>query len=52
MLINTDYYAIDDMISIEEERNYKIIVPCWTIWVEENGKRIEKLVSKGVVKAL
>ena len=52
MLINTDYYAIDDMISIEEERNYKVIVPCWTIWVEDNGKRIEKLVSKGVVKAL
>lgn len=52
ILINTDNYASDDMISIEEERNYKVIVPCWTIWIEENGKRIEKLVSKGVVKAI
>ena len=52
ILINIDNYTTDDMIPIEEERNYKVIVPCWTIWIEENGKRIEKLVSKGLVKAI
>lgn len=52
MLINTDNYATDDMISIDEERNYKVLVPCWTMWIEENGKRREKLVSKGLVKAI
>lgn len=52
ILINTEYYTTDDMISIEEERDYKVIVPCWTIWIEENGKRNEKLVSKGFVKAI
>lgn len=52
ILINTDNYATDDNIAIDEERNYKVIVPCWTIWIEENGKRIEKLVSKGFVKSI
>lgn len=52
VLINTDNYATDDNIAIDEERNYKVIVPCWTIWIEGNGKRIEKLVSKGFVKSI
>lgn len=52
ILINTDNYATNDNIAIDEERNYKVIVPCWTIWIEENGKRIEKLVSKGFVKSI
>lgn len=52
ILINANNYATDDNIAIDEERNYKVIVPCWTIWIEENGKRIEKLVSKGFVKSI
>lgn len=52
VLINTDNYITDDNIAIEQERSYKVIVPCWTIWIEEDGKRIERLVSKGFVKAI
>lgn len=52
MLIRTGYYITEDNVAIEQERNYKVIVPCWTMWIEENGKRVEKLLSKGLVKAI
>ena len=52
ILINTDNYATEDNMAIDEDLNYKVVVPCWTIWIEENGKRIEKLVSKGFVKSI
>lgn len=52
MLIRTGYYITEDNVAIEQERNYKVVVPCWTIWIEENGKRVEKLLSKGLVKAI
>ena len=52
MLINADNYGTDSNVPIEDEQNYKVIVPCWTIWIEENGKRVERLVSKGFVKAI
>lgn len=51
-LINIENYITEDNIAIEQERIYKVTVPCWTIWIEENGKRIEKLVSKGWVKVI
>lgn len=52
MLINTDNYITENNVLIEQELSYKVIVPCWTIWIEENGKRTERLVSKGIIKAV
>lgn len=52
ILINSNNYSTDDNLAIDQERNYKVIVPCWTIWVDENGKRTEMLVSKGFVKLI
>lgn len=52
MLINKDYYMTDDNVAIEPDSNYNVIVPCWTFWVNENGKCIEMLVSKGIVKLI
>lgn len=50
-IVDKERYACQDGV-IEDEKMYKVEAPCWTIWLEENGKRIEKLVSKGLIKSI
>lgn len=42
------YYKIDGSIDIEKQ--YVVLLPCWTLWKTSNGKSEEIIVSVGLIK--
>lgn len=52
LLVNLDQYNLADNNQINQSANYQVISPCWTIWVEQNRIKTEKIVSKGILKMI
>lgn len=52
LLVNLDRYNLADNYQINQSANYQVISPCWTIWIEQNGIKTEKIVSKGILKMI
>lgn len=52
LLVNLDRYDLADNYQINQSANYQVISPCWTIWIEQNGIKTEKIVSKGILKMI
>lgn len=44
------YYISED--ELQHNELYGVISPCWTIWIEDNGKRLEKVIAKGILNPL
>ena len=52
LLANLDRYNLADNNQVNQSANYNVISPCWTIWIEQNGIKTEKIVSKGILKMI
>lgn len=52
LLVNLDRYNLAENNRINPSANYQVISPCWTIWIEQNGIKTEKIVSKGILKMI
>ena len=52
LLLNLDRYNLADNYQINQSANYQVISPCWTIWIDQNGIKTEKIVSKGILKMI
>lgn len=52
ILVDLKRYNLIDNDQIEENLNYQVISPCWTIWIDQNGIKTEKIVSKGILKMI
>lgn len=50
ILVDLDRYDIVDNEQLWDGANYIVVSPCWTIWIEFNGIKTEKIVSKGILK--
>lgn len=50
-LVNTDYYNIVEG-GFDKSEIFSVISPCWTIWLDDNGHRIERVISKGSLKSI
>lgn len=51
-LITEDRYKTDNLCLIDSEAYYEVLVPCWTIWINQDGVRKEHVVSYGFVKKI
>lgn len=52
LLVNLDRYNLAENNQINLSANYQVISPCWTIWIDQNGIKTEKIVSKGILKMI
>lgn len=50
ILVDLNRYNLMNNEQIDEDANYTVISPCWTIWIDVNGTMTEKIVSKGIIK--
>ena len=50
ILVDLNRYNLMNNEQIDEDANYTVISPCWTIWIDVNGTMTEKIVSKGILK--
>ena len=50
ILVDLNRYKLMNNEQIDEDANYTVISPCWTIWIDVNGTMTEKIVSKGILK--
>lgn len=51
-LIVDEHYKTEDHVPIDSDKDYEVLLPCWTIWIEENGQSIEKTVISGLVRQI
>ena len=49
ILVDLNRYDIVDNKQLYEDANYIVLSPCWTIWIESDGIKTEKIVSKGII---
>ena len=50
ILVDLNRYDIVDNKQLYEDANYIVLSPCWTMWIESDGIKTEKIVSKGIIK--
>lgn len=50
ILVDSNRYDLVNQKQIHEDANYIVVIPCWTIWIDTNGIKTEKIVSKGILK--
>lgn len=50
ILVDLNRYDIVDNKQLYEDANYIVVSPCWTMWIESDGIKTEKIVSKGIIK--
>ena len=50
ILADSNRYDLVNQEQIHEDANYIVLIPCWTIWIDTNGIKTEKNVSKGILK--
>lgn len=49
ILVDLNRYDIVDNKQLYEDANYIVLSPCWTMWIESDGIKTEKIVSKGII---
>lgn len=50
LLVDLNRYDLMDNEQIQENSNYIVVSPCWTIWIDANGTKVEEIVSKGILR--
>ena len=50
ILVDLKRYDIVDNEQLYENANYIVVSPCWTMWIESDGIKTEKIVFKGLIK--
>jgi len=50
LLVSSERYVTENGSDIDEDANYEVLSPCWSLWKED--KREDSVVSRGILKKI